>query len=210
MNRSESIAELATALSKFQGEVSNPPNSKTVNTGSFSYKYSPLDEILSLIRPLLSNNGLSMVQAPIMKDGLVGVTTTLLHKSGEWMEFEPILLKLDKQSAQGAGSAITYSRRYAISSILGISSEDDDDANSIEPEKGNNKSHTNQNDIGTGTNLASDKQIELINKLLKQKEYTEDSINAYIQKAFSKKGLDVIDKNEASEIITMLNDLKKK
>lgn len=204
MNRSESIAELATALSKFQGEVSNPPNSKTVNTGSFSYKYSPLDEILSLIRPLLSNNGLSMVQAPIMKDGLVGVTTTLLHKSGEWMEFEPILLKLDKQSAQGAGSAITYSRRYAISSILGISSEDDDDANSIEPKSSGANSTENKQG---NTNIASDKQLGLVYKLVKDKEYGADSISKYIKTAYNKDSSKELTKQEASELIEMLNSL---
>ena len=133
MNKSESIKNLAIALTKFQGEIKNPANSKVVGAGSFSYKYAPLDEVLNLVRPILSKHGLSIVQAPIMADGMVGVTTTLLHESGEWIEFEPILLKMDKNTAQGAGSAITYARRYSISAVLGISSEDDDDANSIEP-----------------------------------------------------------------------------
>ena len=57
----------------------------------------------------------------------------LLHSSGEWLELEPITLKMDKISAQGAGGAITYARRYSLSAALGIASEDDDDANGIEP-----------------------------------------------------------------------------
>lgn len=184
MNRSETIAELATALSKFQGEITNPANTKTVSTGSFSYKYSPLDEILSLIRPLLSNNGLSLIQAPVMQDGMVGVTTTLLHKSGEWMEFEPILLKLDKQSAQGAGSAITYSRRYAISAILGISSEDDDDANSIEP----NTNKNNNKQIGKAL---SESQINRLYAIANSKGIKAEVVKASVKQKLNKEVLDL-------------------
>jgi hypothetical protein len=53
----------------------------------------------------------------------------LLHSSGEWIMQEGIVLKMDKQTAQGAGSAITYGRRYMLSAMLGIASEDDDDGN---------------------------------------------------------------------------------
>jgi len=131
MNKSEDIKELASALSKFQAEVKNPQNSETVKVdtskGSYKYKYAPLDEILSLVRPLLGKNGLSVVQ-PASSDGAeVTVVTLLLHSSGQWMEFEPLKLKADRNTAQGIGSAITYGRRYALSGILGISSEDDDD-----------------------------------------------------------------------------------
>ncbi len=134
-----------------------------VGAGSFSYKYAPLDEVLNLVRPILSKHGLSVIQAPVMSEGMVGVTTTLLHESGEWIEFEPILLKMDKQSAQGAGSAITYARRYSISAVLGISSEDDNDANSIEP------STRNQSTSNKNNSLATQNQLNLIYKLVKDK-----------------------------------------
>lgn len=60
------------------------------------------------------------------------VTTTLIHESGEWMEFPSLVLKADKATAQGAGSAITYARRCALSAVLGILSRDDD-GNNAEP-----------------------------------------------------------------------------
>ena len=131
MNKSESIKELSTALAKFQGEITNPINSAT--NPFFKSKYAPLNDILTLVRPILSKNGLSVVQAPSGDGEHIIVTTTLLHSSGEWIEFDNLVLKADKPTAQGAGSAITYARRYAISSILGISSEDDDDGNNAEP-----------------------------------------------------------------------------
>lgn len=133
MNKSESIKELSTALSIFQGEIKNPSN--TATNPFFKSKYAPLNDVLNLVRPILSKNGLSIVQAPSGDGENIIVTTTLLHQSGEWLEFPPLVLKADKATAQGAGSAITYARRYAISAILGISSEDDDDGNEAEPKK---------------------------------------------------------------------------
>lgn len=155
MNKSEDIKELASALSKFQAEVKNPQNSETVKVdtskGSYKYKYAPLDEILSLVRPLLGKNGLSVVQ-PASSDGAeVTVVTLLLHSSGQWMEFEPLKLKADRNTAQGIGSAITYGRRYALSGILGISSEDDDDGQAAVGKSNEYKSQSkNQNSKPSG------------------------------------------------------------
>lgn len=127
MNKSESIENLAKALAKFQSEITNPTNS--ADNPYFKSKYAPLNEILNLVRPLLSKNGLTVVQAPAGDGSNITITTLLMHESGEWIEPEPLILKADKATAQGAGSAITYARRYALSAILGISSEDDDDGN---------------------------------------------------------------------------------
>ena len=131
MNKSESIKELSIALSKFQGEVTNPLN--TAENPFFKSKYAPLNDILTLVRPLLSKQGLSIVQAPSGDGEHIILTTILIHNSGEYIEFPELVLKADKPTAQGAGSAITYARRYAISAILGINSEDDDDGNNAEP-----------------------------------------------------------------------------
>lgn len=223
MNKSESIKELSIALAKFQGDITNPNNSKTVSAGAFSYKYAPLDEILNLVRPTLSKHGLSIVQIPVTSEGMVGVSTTLLHSSGEWIETLPILLKLDKQSAQGAGSAITYARRYSLSAVLGISSEDDDDATSIEFNKSSsnlaNKSktasvkqdrviaNTDKQSIIDGS-LASEAQIQYIDNLLKKKNYNDKSIKEYLKKAYNKDDIKALTKKEAGETINMLNDMK--
>lgn len=115
------------ALNEVTKEITNPKNSK-VNP-YFKSKYAPLSEILELVRPLLAVNGLSITQELLSIDGKVGVSTLITHSSGEWVETEPFYLTMEKDTAQGAGSCITYARRYSLSAILGISSEDDDDGN---------------------------------------------------------------------------------
>ncbi|OZV11697.1 hypothetical protein CIW83_13685 [Tissierella sp. P1] len=131
MNKSDSITELAKVLATFQGEIKNLSN--TATNPYYKSKYAPLNDVLNLVRPLLSENGLSVVQAASGGGENIVVTTTLIHESGEWMEFPSLVLKSDKATAQGAGSAITYARRYALSAVLGILSEDDDDGNNSEP-----------------------------------------------------------------------------
>ena len=133
MRKSESIKNLAIALSKFQNEVENPKN--TADNPFYKSKYAPLQDVLNSVRPLLSKHGLSVIQSPSGDGQSVSIMTMLLHESGEWIEFDPLVLRAEKMTPQGAGSAITYGRRYALSAVLGISSEDDDDANSLENTK---------------------------------------------------------------------------
>ena len=211
MNKSESIKELSAALSKFQGEITNPLN--TATNPFFKSKYAPLNDILTLVRPILSKNGLSIVQAPSGDGEHIIVTTTLLHSSGEWIEFADLILKADKPTAQGAGSAITYGRRYAISSILGISSEDDDDGNNAEPSPTNDNSNQTQKhndnpkqDI-INNSLASEAQVTYIDNLCKKKNYTEESIKAYMTNTYKKTDVKALTKSEAGETINMLNGL---
>jgi len=126
MKKSESIKELASALKDFQAEVKNPKN--VANNPFFNSKYAPLDEVINTVKEPLSKHGLSYIQMPNSEDGnLVAITTMLLHESGEWIESEPLKLKSDKPTAQGSGSSITYARRYQLSAMLGIASEDEDD-----------------------------------------------------------------------------------
>ena len=135
MQKTESIKELAGALAKFQCEVSNPKN--TASNPVYNSKYAPLQDILALVRPLLSKQGLSIVQSTTGDLENVTITTMLLHESGEYLETEDFVLKGEQTlkgggkviNVQGAGSMITYIRRYQVSAILGLSSEDDDDGN---------------------------------------------------------------------------------
>ena len=134
MQKSDSITKIAEALSKFQAEVKNPANSAT--NPFFKSKYAPLNEILNDVRPLLSKYGLAVIQSPGSADGEhITITTLLLHNSGEWIQGAPLTLKAEKMTPQGAGICTTYGRRYALSAVLGISSEDDDDAQGLEGKK---------------------------------------------------------------------------
>lgn len=138
MNKSESIANIAQALSDFQGEVSNPK--QTADNPFFKSSYSPLSEVINTIRPILAKHGLSVLQAPSGDGERIIVTTLLMHSSGEWIEGDPLILKADKVTAQGAGSAISYGRRYALSAVLGIASEEEDDGNHASDNSGQGKS----------------------------------------------------------------------
>lgn len=124
----EKIAEFMTAYSKFFAEVENPKNTK-VNP-FLKNKYSPLDVVLNCLRAPLSKNGLSFIQYPSSDGDTVKVDTLLMHKSGAYMSIAGISIKPKKQDAQEVGGAITYARRYTISAICGIASEEDDDGNS--------------------------------------------------------------------------------
>lgn len=127
MRTSESIKNIASALVKFQAEVTNPKN--TADNPFFKSKYAPLGDVINIVKPLLAKHGLSYLQSPSGDGQNVIITTLLMHESGEYIESDPLLLKADKATAQGAGSAITYARRYALSAMLGVASEDDDDGN---------------------------------------------------------------------------------
>lgn len=128
MNKSESISELSKALAKFQENVKQPLKDK--NNPFFKSKYVPLENVVEAITQEAPEHGLSFVQWALNDDtGRVGVATMLMHESGEFIEFDPVHMKADKETAQGAGALITYLKRYALSAVFGITSDQDDDGN---------------------------------------------------------------------------------
>lgn len=188
MNKSESITEIAAALSKFQGEITNPIN--TATNPFFKSKYAPLNDVLNLVRPILSKYGLSVVQAPSGDGENIIVTTTLLHLSGEYIEFPNLVLKADKATAQGAGSAITYARRYALSAILGISSEDDDDGNHAETTASKSNSTKSKDDKSNNKeskgNL-TDAQIKRLYAKANSANIDADTVKDQVKRKYNKK-----------------------
>ncbi len=123
MNTSESIKEIATALVKAQGQMGGVV--KGSNNPFFKSKYADLTSVLQVIKKPLADNGLSYVQFPISEQQRVGVVTRLMHISGEFLE-SGFTVNVDKNTAQSAGSAISYCRRYSLQSIFGIPAVDDD------------------------------------------------------------------------------------
>jgi hypothetical protein len=126
MNKSEKIDQLALALHKVQAEVKNPAFDST--NPHFKSKFASLASVREAVLPILNKHGLSLSQFPKAGDGTAGCVNLLVHHSGQWLE-EDCLLPLDKNNAQGAGSAITYARRYSLQGIAGVVAEEDDDAN---------------------------------------------------------------------------------
>ena len=117
------VGELAKALSKTQSVLGR--SEKDAKNPFFKSTYSTLASVWDAARKPLTNNGLSVVQTMGISESGVVIKTTLLHVSGEYMTGK-LLMKPEKDTPQGFGSAITYGRRYALAAIIGISPEDDD------------------------------------------------------------------------------------
>lgn len=145
MNKSESIAEIAKALSAFQADVVQP--SKTANNPFFKSKYVPIENVVETINAFGPKQGLSFTQWPSTDEsGRTGVATLLMHNSGEFLEYDPFYVKSDKETAQAAGSTITYLRRYALAAAYGLTSDEDDDGNNATGNSGN-KSQSKNDDF---------------------------------------------------------------
>ena len=124
MKRSDSVNELATALAKAQGEIKGAVKDST--NPHYKSQYADLASIWEACRAALTKHGLSVVQDPCVEGDRVGITTLLLHASGQWIEGDPLWLTPRDISPQSAGSAITYARRYALAAFVGVAPTDDD------------------------------------------------------------------------------------
>lgn len=128
-------ALLYAALAKAQSEFPPISRDKEVEVtmksgGKYKFKYAPLDAIFAAVRPVLQENGLAVAQ-PLTstEDGRPALRTVLLHSGGGILE-GVLPIKTDGLDPQALGSLVTYVRRYALTSMLGIATEDDDDARS--------------------------------------------------------------------------------
>ena len=114
------------ALLKAQSEF--PSVKKESTNPFFKNKYAGLESILEVILPILHENGLFIVQSPISEGDRVGVQTSIFSENGEEIK-SSFTMALSKNDPQGAGSAVTYAKRYALIGMLGLNLESDDDAN---------------------------------------------------------------------------------
>lgn len=108
----------------------NPAKNQKADTGRFAYGYADLASILDLVRPVFAEHGLAVFQNVTVDDGNGEVLTTVLHTSGERLDFGPIRFRASGDW-QALGSGITYARRYALTAAVGIAPDEDDDANSV-------------------------------------------------------------------------------
>ncbi len=121
--RSPSLAKLAAALAKAQGDIVGA--TKDRENPHFKSGYASLASTWEACREPLSKNELAVLQ-PVAVDGVkVKITTLLVHSSGEWIE-ETLVMVAALNTPQGIGSAITYGRRYGLGAMVGVAPEDDD------------------------------------------------------------------------------------
>jgi len=126
ISQSESIANLALALSIVQGKMSHAV--KDSANPFFKSKYADLESVWGACRSLLAENGIAIMQFPGLytdHDKSMSLTTIISHKSGEYISQE-MSVPVSKVDPQGAGSALTYMRRYALAAVVGVVQADDD------------------------------------------------------------------------------------
>src|SRR5205807_5485096 len=155
---SETIGSIATALAKAQAELTNPEKSMSATIrspfpreGNRTFRYAPLSSGLDIVRKTLGRHEIAAVQSTeIDKEaGLIRLTTILVHSSGEWVSSDwPVCAIADTAAPHRMGAALTYARRYALFTLVGIAGEDDLDAPDLigrgsPPVPGNGQQHPN-------------------------------------------------------------------
>jgi hypothetical protein len=135
---SSSIASLAAALAKAQAELVNPEKSLVATIRSEggrgaeqTFRYAPLSSGLDIVRKTLGQHGIATVQTTAIDQsaGTVNLTTMLAHSSGEWIASDwPVCAVRETATPHRMGAALTYARRYALFTLVGIAGEDDLDA----------------------------------------------------------------------------------
>jgi len=140
--QSMELDQLATALSKAQGEIKDAL--KDSENPHFKSNYATLSAIWEACRTALSSNGLSVIQRGKVTPSAYIMRTRLLHQSGQWIEGEVPCITGGRQQQnemQQIGSAITYARRYGLAAIVGVAPEGDDDAENMSARKPAEKWH---------------------------------------------------------------------
>jgi hypothetical protein len=143
---SDAIGAIAAALAKAQAELTNPEKSLTATIPALgprgserSFRYAPLSTGLDIVRKSLGRHEIAAVQTTAIdvEAGLVRLTTVLAHSSGEWISSEwPVCPVSETATPHRMGAALTYARRYALFTLVGIAGEDDLDAPETGPADG--------------------------------------------------------------------------
>jgi hypothetical protein len=138
---SETFAALAAALAKAQAHLVNPEKSLTATIAggrpgeaARSFRYAPLSSGLEIVRKTLSEHELAIIQTTAVDQAsrMLTLTTMLAHSSGEWIaSYWPVCSVTEVANPQRMGAALTYARRYALFTLVGIAGEDDLDAPDI-------------------------------------------------------------------------------
>jgi ERF superfamily len=178
---SETIGSIATALAKAQAELSNPEKTLTATiparSGERTFRYASLASGLDIVRKCLGQHEIAVMQTTAVDQGQITLTTLLVHASGEWVSSLWPVCPASEPSAQVKGAALTYSRRYALFTLVGIAGEDDLDAPELladpqsqsSPESAKPQPRTKGNlHSPRPTTLGADKSAELRDRLLQE------------------------------------------
>ena len=206
---SEQTDKLMKAFVKMQSQI----EAVGKDAKGFGYKYATLQNVVENTREVLKDNGLAVSQWP-HNDGLnsVGVSTLIVHESGQWMQkpfVMPLISGKSMNDAQAAGAVITYARRYAYAAALGIVIDEDTDATEKQPyNRPSQKPAPKTN--GASVQVITEQQMKLLRVVL-SKAYGDDAdakkeeLVASITDGSSKSAKDLT-KAQASKLIEGIKD----
>lgn len=209
MKTSDNIDEISQALVRAQSEMDNPPKNATAGGGKFSYDYTTLDELIEDCQSVLNEHKITVIQGGKTIDGIPHITTRLLHESGQWIESTAQIMT-ETRDPQDYGKGITYSRRYSLSAMLGVASEEDDDAAHT---CGSNPSGGAQKRKSGETESITDKQRKAIHGKAKGKICPDKKLDgkseiiSYIKSSSDVDSLNDLSKSKASKVIDWLDTL---
>lgn len=209
LRSSEKLDALALALSKAQGAMKHPGKNKTAKVplksgGGYEYNYADLADCIDALRGPFAANELALVQIAFNEAAdVVGIVTRILHSSGQWIEGTLYITCADTRP-QSIGSAITYGRRYSLSPMAGIASDDDDDGSAAQGVEANTSPRERLKDEGSATQGAEatnrvtydDKirsHVEALEKILKNKLPSNPALWPQIRKGMQGKNFHQLD-----------------
>lgn len=182
---SEQIDQISMDLSRAQGEIKNPPFD-SINP-HFKNKFASLPVTFEEVRPVFSKYGLSFIQAVSTTEKGNFLITRLMHKSGQWMQSEMLLI-LPKQDMQGLGSATTYAKRYQICAFAGVAGDQDDDGNqAVKPkveEKPKPKEIHKESDPKKENKFLSEAQVKRLFALANNAAWKNSQVKEFMKVAF--------------------------
>ena len=156
MNRSESIAKIASALVKAQSIMGNAI--KDAKNPFFKSSYANLNAVREAVLPAMNANGISVLQPTVQVDGKSFVETVLLHESGEFISSLTEVIVSKANDAQQQGSGISYARRYGLQSLANISAEDDDGEAAVG--RGNSRNSSNSTQVIAASSVNNVDKLE--------------------------------------------------
>lgn len=179
---SKEVSKILPALIKTQQEI--PPMSKDKKNPHAQSEYLTLDKINETVLPIANKNDILVTQLPVERtdDGVqsIGVDTLLMHKSGEYVLYPAVYYQFEKggrmNMTQSVGSIITYSKRYALTSIFGISTNEDNDG--VQPEIRGQKS--NKQKKWDQFNKNKQELVERVGKLASESMQPSSKVNETI------------------------------
>lgn len=210
MKTSENIDEICKALAAFHSEVG-----RITKDGTNPYlknRYATIDQIIEEIRPILASKGLFILQTPSNDEsGEIKMTTRIFHESGQWIESPPLTLKAQKNDPQAIGSAVTYARRYSLTSFLSLNTGEDDDGHqasmSREPQQQQHKPKAAPYQKQQPSNgMATEAQRKKIFAMAKQKGLSENILRNLIKYITGQESTRDLGKQDASDIIKLMDE----